>query len=53
MKQIETGRRNERRERLLFALFADDINLFRPIMNRDDQTILQQDIIVIGKWSEN
>ena len=34
-------------------LFADDIEIFRPIMNRDDQTILQQDITIIEKWSEN
>ena len=34
-------------------LFADDINIFRHLMNRVDQTILQQDITVIDKWSEN
>ena len=33
-------------------LFADDIKLFRPIMNRVDQSILQQDITVIEQWSE-
>ena len=34
-------------------IFADDIKIFRPIMNRDDQTILQQDITVLEKWGEN
>ena len=34
-------------------LFADDINIFRPIINSDDQSILQQDITVTEQWMEN
>ena len=34
-------------------LFADDIKIFRPIMYRDDQSILQQDITITEKFSEN
>ena len=30
-----------------FLLFADDIKLIRPVMNRNDQSILQQEITVI------
>ena len=32
-------------------LFADDIKIFRSIINTNDQDILQQDITTIEKWS--
>ena len=31
-------------------LFADDIKICRPIMNRDDHSILQQDITIIEQY---
>ena len=34
-------------------LFADDIKMFRPIINTNDQDILQQDITTIEKWSHD
>ena len=34
-------------------LFADDIKIFRSIINTNDQDILQQDITTIEKWSHD
>ena len=34
-------------------LFADDIKIFRPIINTNDQDILQQDITTKEKWSHD
>ena len=36
---------------LLLFLFADDIKIFRSIINTNDQDILQLDITTIEKWS--
>ena len=34
-------------------LFADDIKIFRPIINTNDQDILQHDITTMQKWSHD
>ena len=38
------------------VLFSDDFKILRPMMNRDDYSILQQDITLIAiieQWSGN
>ena len=34
-------------------IFADDIKIFRSIINMNDQDILQQDITTIEKWNHD